>query len=81
MTAHIRWPLVLDDMEAEVTGDPPPLLLEHDPFGLADWVLTDITRMAIIGDAPWLYDPRNFPGFTEEQIRAGLTVPATEEKP
>ena len=50
MTPHIRWPLVLDDMEAEVSGDDMPE-----------------------------YDPADFPGFTSEQIVAGLTVLACGE--
>ncbi len=29
----------------------------------------------LLGTWPrWLYDSRDFPGFTPEQIRAGLTV-------
>lgn len=27
------------------------------------------------------YDPADFPGFTHEQVVAGLTVPATLEQP
>lgn len=33
--------------------------------------------LRIIGERPaWLYDPDDFPGFTDAQIRAGLTVRA-----
>lgn len=33
--------------------------------------------LTIIGEKPWwLYDIADFPGFTREQIEAGLTVPA-----
>lgn len=37
-------------------------------------------KFVIIGERPWwLYDRTDYPGFTDAQIRAGLTVPATEE--
>ena len=34
--------------------------------------------LIIIGERSWwLFDPADYPGFTDAQIRAGLTVPAT----
>lgn len=56
---------------ARLRTRPEPPLSIVGPAGSGD--------ILIIGERPWwLYDRADYPGFTDEQIRAGLTVPATE---
>lgn len=40
----------------------------------------ELSPLRVIGAVPWwMYDRRQFPTFTREQIEAGLTRPACEE--
>ena len=51
--------------------------VEHTRIRLAAAPGTLPCVVCLIGRRPdWLYDPADFPGFTPEQIAAGLSVPA-----